>query len=160
MENPNQPQGAQSNPNPAPQNQMPPQGYGPQQPPYSQQQPYAPAPPQGGKSSTAAGLLGIFLGTFGVHDFYLGYKQLAFIHLGLGGGGFILTVIGGMLPLFMLSSGNIAGAIGSSFGLAPILIGLGTLCMSASGIWGFVEGIMCFTKNGKYGRDANGTPLV
>ena len=36
------------------------------------------------KSAIAAGLLGIFLGTFGVHNFYLGYTQKAVGQLILG----------------------------------------------------------------------------
>ena len=31
---------------------------------------------EGNKSKMAAGLLGIFLGTFGVHNFYLGYTTI------------------------------------------------------------------------------------
>ena len=56
----------------------------------------APVPGQGGyqqpgayydqKSKVAAGLLGIFLGTLGVHNFYLGYTSRAIIQL-------ILTII-------------------------------------------------------------------
>ncbi len=35
----------------------------------------------GGKSKIAAGLLGIFLGSFGVHNFYLGYTGKAVAQL-------------------------------------------------------------------------------
>ena len=42
-------------------------------------QPQAPAGQQ--KSKIAAGLLGIFLGTFGVHNFYLGYTGKAVAQL-------------------------------------------------------------------------------
>ena len=80
--------------------QPPPPGY--QQPPAYGQQPYG--QPQGygqpaygmadpqAKSKLAAGLLGIFLGTFGVHRFYLGFTKIGVIQLivslvtcGLGG---------------------------------------------------------------------------
>lgn len=39
--------------------------------------------PQQGKSKIAAGLLGVFLGGFGIHNFYLGYtsKGVAQIHV-------------------------------------------------------------------------------
>jgi TM2 domain-containing membrane protein YozV len=40
------------------------------------------------KSAVGAGLLGIFLGVFGVHNFYLGYKSKAIVQLILG-----LTVV-------------------------------------------------------------------
>ncbi len=37
----------------------------------------------GNNNKTVAGLLAIFLGAMGVHRFYLGYKQIGFIQLGL-----------------------------------------------------------------------------
>lgn len=71
-------------------------------PPYGQQQqpPYG-APPQPGqppyngyypaqKSKLAAGLLGIFLGGLGIHNFYLGYQKKALVQL-------LVSVIGGVL---------------------------------------------------------------
>lgn len=39
------------------------------------------------KSKMAAGLLGIFLGSFGVHNFYLGYTTKAVIQL-------VCTIVG------------------------------------------------------------------
>ncbi|MFQ9846792.1 MAG: TM2 domain-containing protein [[Clostridium] leptum] len=72
------------------------------------------------KSKMAAGLLGIFLGAFGVHNFYLGYTTKAVIQL----------------CLTLLSCGIL------SF---------------ASGIWGFIEGIMLLT--GSINVDGNGMPL-
>lgn len=44
------------------------------------QGPYA-GPPVEQKSRLAAGLLGIFLGGFGVHRFYLGYNQMGIIQI-------------------------------------------------------------------------------
>ncbi len=59
-----------------------------QQQPIFTQQPNYQVPPQmimqppvSQKSKIAAGLLGIFLGSFGVHNFYLGYTQRAVIQL-------------------------------------------------------------------------------
>ena len=68
---------------------QPQQGYGaPQQgyaPPGAYAQPYpgyavAPYDPQA-KSKIVAGLLGIFLGGFGVHRFYLGYTKIGVIQI-------------------------------------------------------------------------------
>ena len=55
------------------------QAYQPQGQPYQspQGQPYPPAP----KSKMAAGLLGIFLGSLGIHNFYLGFTNRALIQL-------------------------------------------------------------------------------
>ena len=44
--------------------------------------PAAPAAaPAGAKSKMAAGLLGIFLGAWGIHNFYLGYTSKAIIQI-------------------------------------------------------------------------------
>ena len=68
------------------------------------------------KSKLAAGLLGIFLGGFGVHNFYLGYTSKAVTQL-------VLTIVGYVL----------------------CCIGIGILLVLGVGIWGFVEGIMILT---------------
>lgn len=65
------------------------------------------------KSKIAAGLLGIFLGQFGVHNFYLGYTKKAVTQL-------VLTIIG--------------------YVLCCVLIGF--LFIMVTSIWGLVEGIM------------------
>lgn len=66
-----------------------------------------------GKSKMAAGLLGIFLGAFGVHNFYLGYTSKAVIQL-------VVTIVGICLSC----------------------IGIGVLVVLGIEIWGLVEGIM------------------
>lgn len=71
------------------------------------------APAVGGKSKILAGILGIFLGAFGVHNFYLGYTQRAVIQL-------VATILG-----FVLSC-----------------TGIGVLVVLGIEIWGLVEGIM------------------
>lgn len=47
---------------------------------------------QKSKSHVVAGLLAIFLGTFGVHKFYLGYNQAGFVMLAV-------TVLGSLFTL-------------------------------------------------------------
>ena len=65
------------------------------------------------KSKIAAGLLGIFLGSFGIHNFYLGYTQKAIIQL-------VLTIVGLLLSCIVI----------------------GVFFVMATSIWGLIEGIM------------------
>uniref|UniRef100_UPI00405635DF NINE protein n=1 Tax=Acetatifactor sp. TaxID=1872090 RepID=UPI00405635DF len=69
--------------------------------------------PDSAKSKVAAGLLGIFLGCFGVHNFYLGYTSKAVTQL-------VLTIVG----------------------YVTSCIGIGILLVLGTSIWGLVEGIM------------------
>ena len=73
--------------------------------------PQAPVAPHTQKSKIAAGLLGIFLGYFGVHNFYLGYTGKAIAQLlitllscGLGS---IVTSIWGLVEGILILVGNI-----------------------------------------------------
>ena len=75
-----------------------------------------PSVPDDAKSKLVAGLLGIFLGAFGVHNFYLGYTKKAVIQV-------VCTVIG-----FILSC-----------------IVIGVFIVLGIEIWGLVEGIMILT---------------
>ena len=91
----------------------------------------------GVKSSVAAGLLGIFLGAFGAHNWYLGQKTKGIIHICLTGGGFIVMMLGSILL-----------GLGASAHMAvPALLGgflafIAYIAMLGSGIWGLVEGII------------------
>ena len=59
------------------------------------------APVAGGKSKLVAGLLGIFLGGLGIHNFYLGYNKKAILQILLScvGVGGIWGLIDGILIL-------------------------------------------------------------
>ena len=63
------------------------------------------------KSKMAAGLLGIFLGGFGVHNFYLGYTGKAIAQLLITlltcGFGAIVSEIWGLIEGIMILSGSI-----------------------------------------------------
>ncbi len=52
-----------------------------QQPQYQQPQYQQPQPAAGDKNKLVAGLLAIFLGTLGIHKFYLGYSKEGIIML-------------------------------------------------------------------------------
>ena len=82
------------------------------------------------KSKMTAGLLGILLGEFGVHNFYLGYTKKAVIQVCVSGACILLSCCSAGLTL------------------------LGVLGMW---IWGLVEGIMIL--NGRIDKDAQGNRL-
>ncbi len=71
---------------------------------------------KGTKSKMAAGLLAIFLGCFGVHNFYLGYTGKAVTQL-------VLTIVGIVLSCIFV----------------------GVFFVLATEVWGIVEGIMLLT---------------
>lgn len=102
------------------------------------------------KSSIAAGLLGIFLGQFGAHDWYLGDKKKGIIHLAIFGGSFILII----LTSVMLAIANLADVsiISIFFGFLAVIA---YLAMVGNGIWGFVEGVMLLVQ-GDAGLAAKG----
>ena len=82
---PQQPPPEWQQPAPPPGYQQPPPGYGQPgygQPGYGQPAPYGMVPYDSqAKSKIAAGLLGIFLGGFGVHRFYLGFTKIGIIQI-------------------------------------------------------------------------------
>ena len=86
----------------------------------------------GTKSKIAGGLLGIFFGAFGVHNFYLGYTSKAVLQLVLSLVGIILTFI--VIGIFILF---------------------------AIEIWGFIEGIMILASStgSRWHLDASGNEL-
>ncbi len=101
----------------------------PQQPGYN-------APVQG-KSRTVAGLLNLFLGGFGVGDFYLGYTQYGIYKIVIS----LAIMILGFLDLGFLS----------------------TIITLLSYVWSvvlLVVAIMTFMGKWIYEKDANGVPTV
>ena len=69
------------------------------------------AAPVGEKSKLAAGLLGILLGGFGAHNFYLGYKGKAIAQLLITlltcGFGAMITSVWGLIEGIMILTGSI-----------------------------------------------------
>lgn len=106
----------------------------------------------GVKSKIAAGLLALFLGGYGVHNFYLGYIKRGAVQLGL--------VIFAYVLFFASFFGVVASdpymtdeaAIG--FALVTLLF---ILIICAVGIWAFVEGILILC--GKINKDGKGRSL-
>lgn len=107
---------------------------------------------KGEKSKLVAGLLAIFLGVYGVHNFYLGKIKRAVTQLCLCVGGFILYFIGLMVFTVLSSTSSV------SVGLVFLILGiLGVLCPVAVAIWALVEGVMILM--GKINTDGAGKPL-
>ena len=85
------------------------------------------------KSKIAAGLFGLFFGAFGVHNFYLGYKNKAILQL-------VLTIVG----------------------FLTIIIAIGAVILIGVEIWTFIESIMILTsrKGSQWHLDAMGNELL
>lgn len=113
------------------------------------------------KSSVAAGLLGIILGGLGVHDFYLGYNKLGVAHLVMVLGGWVVSVFVAAIALSVESAEG-AGNVGNNPATVALAWSLmiGYVLTFASWAWGFVEGVMCLMKMGKYGKDAAGAKTI
>ena len=79
-----------------------------------------------------AGLLGIFLGSLGVHKFYLGQNAAGLLMLGVNLGVWALAVV---LSLFTLGFG------------AVVLFPLAAFVSSVLGVIGLIEGIIYLTKS-------------
>ncbi len=94
------------------------------------------------KSATTAGLLGIFLGAFGAHNWYLGEKGKGIAHVCMMSGGILLEI----LTVAVLPSVLSFSALLSMAWLITILTPVAGVAMAASGIWGLVEGIIILTQ--------------
>ena len=89
------------------------------------------------KSSTVAGLLGIFLGSVGAHNWYLGEKKKGIIHVCLMSTGVIVEIVAAAVLPNVLSFSMILKLAW----LFTILTSAAGIAMSASALWGLIEGI-------------------
>lgn len=97
---------------------------------------------QNTKSATTAGLLGIFLGVFGAHNWYLGEKSKGITHVCMMSGGVLVEIIAAaVLPNVLSFTMLIQMAW-----LFTVLTAVAGLAMSASAIWGLVEGIIILSQ--------------
>ncbi len=106
------------------------------------------------KSAIAAGLLALFFGAFGVHDFYLGHKARGIIKMLLSFLWLIVLVI--VIPVIALCELNVEGNLALQVTLW-CSFAVSMLSVIAVAIWSFVDAIMllCGAKN----KDANGHKL-
>ena len=100
------------------------------------------------KSSAVAGILGVFLGAFGGHDWYLGNTKKAITHVSLTIGGFLLLMIG--IIIDNLTSGVVALNI-----LFKCLIIASYVIIIGNFVWGFIEGVIIIAQ-GDAGLAAKG----
>lgn len=98
--------------------------------------------PQNVKSATTAGLLGIFLGSFGAHNFYLGEKSKGIIHVCMMSAGLLVEILAtAILPNVLSLSMLLQMAW-----IFTMLAGIASLVMFASAIWGLSEGVTILTQ--------------
>lgn len=118
-----------------------------------------PAVPEGyeRRSKLAAGLLGIFLGYLGVHNFYLGRTGRAAAQLILSVAGFAGYFITFFSLFAMAASTHMSGMPMPAVSLGFMFAVLSVLAVLASGLWGLIEGIMILS--GSVKMDGRGVPL-
>lgn len=107
------------------------------------------------KSATTAGLLGIILGSVGAHNWYLGEKSKGIAHVCMMSGGILVNILANLILPNIFSVTMLL----QMAWLFTILTGIAGLAMSASAIWGLVEGIMILTQ-GDAGLAAKGYPVA
>ena len=95
-----------------------------------------------GKSKIVAALLAFFLGSLGIHKFYLGKTKAGVIHIALGVGGYVLLFIG-MASAF---AGAMAGS-GGIGGLGLVLFIIGLLAVAVNGVICLIETVIYLTKS-------------
>ncbi len=114
---------------------------------------------QGGKNLVVAGLLALFLGLLGIHNFYLGYKKRGLVQLLLTLGGLFLFIPSFASIFIFALSPHIHAGLGPAFGLGLLSFAsiYTVLEVFGVGIWVLVEAVMIFM-----GRipDSQGNPLV
>ena len=106
------------------------------------------------KSRVTAGLLGVFLGGFGIHNFYLGErtKGIAKLTLTLVGGfiyftSMIFLNIATVMLDFTTDFDTYAGIWLLLTSIISIFMILGGLLWGSAAFWGFIEGMLQLTKN-------------
>ncbi len=106
------------------------------------------------KSALTAGVLGILLGAFGVHDWYLDNQKKAKKHLLLVIIWIILLVVSIILRTFAPSTGNlnIANTLNS---IATTAYVLSWITILADALWGIIEGVLLLVQ-GDAGLAARG----
>ena len=96
----------------------------------------------GSKSKIVAALLAFFLGTLGIHSFYMGNKKKGFIQLGASLVGYILFAVGVSKTITAVSAIGTTAAVSAS--VSPLLI-VGIVLLLGVSIWALVDFIRILT---------------
>ena len=107
----------------------------------------------GEKSRLAAGLLGIFLGCFGAHNFYIGRTKRAVTQLSLT---LSMVLTFGIFILGLIFS-DIFIDVWSFLAICFLLFLLSCCCVTASFVWSMTEAILILC--GATKKDGHGNPL-
>lgn len=110
------------------------------------------------KSAMIAGILGILLGAFGVHDWYLDNHKKARWHVILAIAGGALMGISIILRAFMQSANKVT-TINLLSNVATTLYVIAMLAIVADVVWGIIEGILLLVQ-GNEGLAARGYNVV
>jgi len=94
------------------------------------------------KSKVTAGLLGIFLGAIGAHNWYLGEKAKGIAHVCM----FFSSVPSIAVISFVLPNTRTLSATMQTEAVFDVLSTFFALIVIASAIWGLIEGIMILAK--------------
>ena len=106
------------------------------------------------KSVVIAAVLAVLLGSYGVHNFYLGQMLLGVVKLVLGTGGFLLAFAGGVVAGFSSEFVSETAAI-----VGVCIYGVGLLAVIGNAVWAFVEFILILMRKGRFGVDEHGLRL-
>lgn len=97
---------------------------------------------QNPKSATTAGLLGIFLGSVGAHNWYLGEKNKGIIHACLAGVSFLTLIVVNLILPATLGIFTLLSMADTLY----ILNLIAWLIAVGNGIWALVEGIILLSQ--------------
>lgn len=104
--------------------------------------PTAGQPTPKAKSKVTAGLLGIFLGAIGAHNWYLGEKAKGIAHVCM----FFSSLPSIIAISFVLPSTRTISAVMQTEAVFDALSVFFALIIIASAVWGLIEGIMILAK--------------
>ncbi len=101
------------------------------------------------QTAQMAGILGIFLGWAGAHDWYLGRKKPAIIHVSLAAGSILLAIIAGLIIQSVPTTARLFGRTTAGMRWGSTLTILSYLIAAGNIIWGIVEGIIFLQRGDK-----------